>query len=195
MSQVDLCEGVYPVEQEASSQPFTEFVQRHARFAYQVAYAAYQVAYARLRNPSDAEDAVQEALLKLYRGGRWRSAESERAFPLARTVWRVASTLRRRAPQNESVCEGQDTWPGRDPNPEQLAMQASAEAEIHRMIDSLPEKLRQPLVLCSLEEMSSADVGLVLGLPGGTVRRRVMEARALLRSKLKETEKERHHER
>ncbi len=175
------------MEQEASSQPFTEFVQRHARFAYQVAYA-------RLRNPSDAEDAVQEALLKLYRAGRWRSAESERAF-LARTVWRVASTLRRRAPQNESVCEGQDTWPGRDPNPEQLAMQASAEAEIHRMIDSLPEKLRQPLVLCSLEEMSSADVGLVLGLPGGTVRRRVMEARALLRSKLKETEKERHHER
>ncbi len=71
----------------------------------------------------------------------------------------------------------------------QLGMQTSAEAEIHRMIDSLPEKLRQPLVLCSLEEMSSADVGLVLGLPSDTVRRRVMEARTLLRSKLKKVGK------
>ena len=55
---------------------------------------------------------------------------------------------------------------------------------MHRLIDALPEKLRQPLVLSALEELSSAEVAAVLRLPEGTVRRRVAEARALLREKM-----------
>lgn len=158
----------------ASAELFAEFVTRHARFAYRVAYA-------RLRNSSDAEDAVQESFLKLYRGGCWHTAEDERAF-LARTVWRMADTLRKRNPLTRP--DEPDTRPSGARDPEQQLMQSSAEAAVHRLIDTLPEKLRQPLVLSSLAEMRCAEVAALLNVPEGTVRRRVMEARTLLRTKL-----------
>ncbi len=158
----------------ASAQLFAEFVTRNTLFAYRVAYA-------RLRNSSDAEDAVQESFLKLYRSGRWQMAENERAF-LARTVWRMADTLRKRNPPTRP--DEPDTRPSAAHDPEQQLMQSSAEAAVHRLIDALPEKLRQPLVLSSLGEMRSAEVAAILNVPEGTVRRRVMEARTLLRTKL-----------
>src|ERR1700722_10084682 len=61
---------------------FARIVHEHARFLYRVAYST-------LRHPQDAEDAVQDALLKLYRGEGWREMREERAF-LARVVWRAA---------------------------------------------------------------------------------------------------------
>src|SRR5271167_5053129 len=61
---------------------FEEMVARQARFMFQVALGL-------LRNRQDAEDAVQEAFLKLYRTDGWLRMESEKGF-LARTVWRVA---------------------------------------------------------------------------------------------------------
>src|ERR1700722_6429617 len=61
---------------------FARIVHEHARFLYHVAHSV-------LRHPQDAEDAVQDALLKLYRGESWREMREERAF-LARVVWRAA---------------------------------------------------------------------------------------------------------
>jgi RNA polymerase sigma-70 factor (ECF subfamily) len=52
------------------------------------------------------------------------------------------------------------------------------------MIDALPEELRQPLVLSSIEEMTSAQIAAALGVPEGTVRTRIHRARALLKQKL-----------
>ena len=62
---------------------FEELVGRQARFMFQVAFGL-------LRNRQDAEDAVQEAFLKLYRGEAWLRMENEKGF-LARTVWRVVA--------------------------------------------------------------------------------------------------------
>ena len=61
---------------------FTALVQRQSRFVFQVAYAV-------LLNSHDAEDAVQETFLKLYRNRGWQHVDNERAF-LARVAWRVA---------------------------------------------------------------------------------------------------------
>ena len=61
---------------------FSRIVESHAAFLYRVAHSL-------LRHPQDAEDAVQDALLKLYRGEAWRQMQDERAF-LARVVWRTA---------------------------------------------------------------------------------------------------------
>jgi RNA polymerase sigma-70 factor (ECF subfamily) len=47
---------------------FTEFVQRHSRFIFRVAYAV-------LRHAHDAEDVAQEVFLNLYRNGAWRDAK------------------------------------------------------------------------------------------------------------------------
>src|SRR3981189_1053449 len=62
------------------SERFGEMVERQARFMFQVAFGL-------LRNRQDAEDAVQEAFLKLYRGEAWLRMENEKGF-LARAVWR-----------------------------------------------------------------------------------------------------------
>jgi len=64
---------------------FTALVQRQSRFVFRVAYAA-------LLNSHDAEDAVQETFLKLYRNSGWEHIENERAF-LARVAWRAWQSI------------------------------------------------------------------------------------------------------
>src|ERR1035437_8945818 len=68
------------VEAEERDRRFAEMAERQARFMFRVAHGL-------LRSVQDAEDAVQEALLKLYRTDGWLRMEDEKAF-LARTVWR-----------------------------------------------------------------------------------------------------------
>ena len=63
---------------DAREVEFARIVHEHARFLYRVAHSV-------LRHAEDAEDAVQDALLKLYRGESWREMREERAF-LARVV-------------------------------------------------------------------------------------------------------------
>jgi len=57
-------------------------------------------------------------------------------------------------------------------------------AAVQRLIDALPEELRQPLALSALEERSSVEIGVVMGIAEGTVRTRIMRARQILRQKL-----------
>jgi RNA polymerase sigma-70 factor (ECF subfamily) len=54
-------------------------------------------------------------------------------------------------------------------------------ALLRRLIEALPEELRQPLVLSAIEEMTSREVAVTMGIPEGTVRTRVMRARAELK--------------
>jgi RNA polymerase sigma-70 factor, ECF subfamily len=151
---------------------FEEMVARQARFMFQVAFGL-------LRNTQDAEDAVQEALLKLYRGEAWLRMENEKGF-LARTVWRVAlDHLPKAAERMSDVSEMQLEAVGG--SPEEKAVDEDERAVLRRLIDGLPEELRQPLVLSSVEEMTSREVAEAMGIPEGTVRTRVMRARAELR--------------
>jgi RNA polymerase sigma-70 factor (ECF subfamily) len=55
---------------------------------------------------------------------------------------------------------------------------------LERMIAALPEKLRQPLVLSTVEEMSPREVAATLGINEAAVRSRVFRARQMLREKL-----------
>jgi len=160
---------------------FSALVQRQARFVFRVAYAV-------LLNPHDAEDAVQETFLKLYRNGGWRQATDERAF-LARTAWRAAVDARRRvSSRTESTIEllGAQTFnsPSPEPGPEAILLTAGRNALVHSLIDALPEELRVPLVLASHEELNSREIAGILGIPEGTVRTRLQRARQVLRRKL-----------
>jgi len=165
-----------PLERE---QEFSGIVERQARFMFRVAYS-------RLRNVQDAEDAVQEAFLKLYRGDAWRRMEDERAF-LARTVWRIALD---RAPK---AADRMDDVAGMEPasaaqSPERSAAEKGERTLLRRLIDGLPEELRQPLLLSTIEEMTSREVAVVMGIPEGTVRTRVMRARAELKKRFEAME-------
>jgi len=162
-------------EAERRDERFEEMVGRQSRFMFQVAFGL-------LRNRQDAEDAVQEAFLKLYRGEAWLRIENEKGF-LARTVWRVAlDRLPKAADRMADVAEMQLTASGRaGASPEQSAVEEDERALLKRLIDGLPEELRQPLVLSSVEEMTSREVAEAMGIPEGTVRTRVMRARTELR--------------
>jgi RNA polymerase sigma-70 factor, ECF subfamily len=160
---------------------FAGLVERQWRFVFRVAYAV-------LLNSHDAEDAVQETFLKLYRNRGWHKIENERAF-LARVAWRIAvdrrpSSVRGSAPgTSESLVDSADPE-SLEPDPEEVLILAADHALIHSMIDALPEVLRVPLVLSSYEELNSRQIGRILGIPEGTVRTRLQRARQLLRQKL-----------
>jgi RNA polymerase sigma-70 factor (ECF subfamily) len=155
---------------------FTALVGRHTRFCFRVAYAV-------LRNVEDAEDLVQELFLKLYRSRAWENMRDEKAF-LARSAWRLAvDRLRKRKPQTfDSQIEGHIE--ARQLNPEQAAIASNWRDTVHRMVDALPEDLRQALALSTIDGLDAREIAKMMGIPEGTVRTRQMRARVLLKSKL-----------
>jgi len=160
---------------------FAEVVERQWRFVLRVAYAV-------LLNSHDAEDAVQETFLKLYRNRGWRNMVNERAF-LARVAWRVATD--RRSNSVRASVTGTSAGPievadpqSLEPDPEEMLILANDHALIHSMIDALPEELRVPLVLSSDDDLNSRQIGRILGISEGTVRTRLQRARHFLRQKI-----------
>jgi RNA polymerase sigma-70 factor (ECF subfamily) len=162
------------LESEERDRRFAEMAERQARFMFRVAHGV-------LRSRQDAEDAVQEALLKLYRTEGWLRMEEEKAF-LARTVYRTALdgvARRQKADSMDEEAHGELAWKGR--SPEQDAVDGDDRALLWRLIEGLPEEFRQALVLSAIEEMTSREVAAAMGIPEGTVRTRVMRGRAELK--------------
>ncbi len=152
---------------------FDELVEQHTRVLYRIALGV-------LRHPADAEDVVQEAFLEIYRNHRWEQIDNPRAY-LAQVVWRIAIRQQsaRRREQELTV----DIRSGK-PGPEQQAICQQLDTWLHAEIDALPDKLRHPLVLMAAGDLKQVEIARLLGLPEGTVRRRMHDARALLRQKL-----------
>ena len=158
-------------EATACDDAFADLVKRQSRFVFRVAYSV-------LRNAHDSEDVVQDVFLKMYRTRRWDRMENEKAF-LARAAWRSAlDRLKRR--KDPVVSEGSASCG----NPEETAISAEWTASVHRVIDALPEELRQPLALSSINELNSREIAEVMGIPEGTVRTRLMRARESVKRKL-----------
>ncbi|MGI9070254.1 MAG: RNA polymerase sigma factor [Bryobacteraceae bacterium] len=151
---------------------FAAFVERQSRFVFRVAYAL-------LRNAYDAEDVVQETFLKIYRAGAWDSIKDEKAF-LARTAWRVA--VEKLPKKRNEVLDLE--MPSSEATPEQGAIATNWTQIVHRFVDALPEELRQPLALSTVEELNSREIAEVMGVAEGTVRTRLMRARQILKQKL-----------
>jgi RNA polymerase sigma-70 factor, ECF subfamily len=167
-------QGDADANQKDRDAAFTRIVNEHARFLYRVAQSL-------LRHPQDAEDAVQDALLKLYRGNGWQAMKDERAF-LARVVWRTA--LDRRSSRTAGVDDEHVEQQLADSRatPDRAAAESDERALLHQLIDGLADELRQPLLLSAMEELSSREIGEVMNLPESTVRTRLMRARGQLKS-------------
>lgn len=108
---------------------------------------------------------------------------------LARIAWRVAvdrSRKRRWAREipledpEQPVAEPASTAAGADENLQGTRMAA----QVERLIAALPEKLRQPLILSTIEEMTPREVAATLGINESAVRSRVFRARQILKEKL-----------
>jgi RNA polymerase sigma-70 factor (ECF subfamily) len=185
VSRTTVSEWANLLGQEAAREPeaaFALLVERQSRFVFHIAYTV-------LRNAEDAEDVVQDTFLKLFRTGAWKQMRDERPF-LARMAWRMAvgkkpakrSALKYEPP--EVVSE--------ESTPEGAYIVAERRRTIHRLIDALPEKLRRPLALSSIQEMTAPEIAAVMDLPEGTVRRLLMEARALVKEKMARMEGHNH---
>ena len=168
---------------------FAGLVERQWKFAYRVAWAV-------LRNRADAEDAAQETFLKIFRARAWQGLRDEKAF-VARAAWRAAVDRLRDSTSRRTPLRGQggmdielEDIADRARGPEGIAVAANWEAAVHRLIDSLPEELRQPLALSV--EMNSREIAAAMGVPEGTVRTRLMRARAMLREKIAVMEERRY---
>jgi RNA polymerase sigma-70 factor (ECF subfamily) len=154
-------------------------VRDHARFVFSVAFSI-------LRNHHDAEDATQEAFLRVTRHRRQISVVDNQRAWLARTVWRIAQDRRRRAP----LLDGSDPAPlleqlrSPEANAEQLAMDAQMLKLTERMVAKLPAELRDALTLSTVQELTSPEIALILGIPEASVRTRLFRARKLLKEKL-----------
>lgn len=164
-------------QQRPAEQLFAELVDRHARFLYRVAYSL-------LGHRQDAEDAVQDTFMKLYRTNAWQQPIADERAYLARAVWRCGLD-RRSTAEAKAMLHAEDVTAvplaSAALGPEAESLAASDRALLHRLIAALPEELRQTLLLSAIEEMSGAEVASTLGLPEATVRTRLHRARAELR--------------
>lgn len=169
-------------------------VREHARLVYRIAFSV-------LRNPHDAEDAVQEVFVRVLRSRhRLRDVSDPKAY-LARTAWHVALDSRRR--HNEISIDASPNDEGSSAtliaelrasgaSLEQIASDRQMMRFVESSIRELPSDLRDALILATIEELSAAEAAEVLGVAEATVRTRVFRARNILREKLAKI-LERHH--
>lgn len=146
----------------------------------------FRIAYSVLRNPQDAEDAVQETFLRALRyGKRLRQVADARRW-LARVAWRVALDRRRRRPETslEDAAEAVRALRDAGAASDQIAADRQMMALLAGLIAALPSELRQAITLSAVEEMPAAEAAALLEIPEATVRTRVFRARQILKEKL-----------
>jgi RNA polymerase sigma-70 factor (ECF subfamily) len=165
-------------EMKTAATDLESVVHEHARFVFKVAYSI-------LRNVEDAEDAVQETFLRAHRSRDLPNIREMKSW-LARIAWRVAVNRIHQRPKADRVELTQAGFQARsqEANAEQLLARQEEAALLHRLISTLPEELRHPLVLSTVEELSSVEIGKMLGIPEASVRTRLFRARQMLKEKL-----------
>jgi RNA polymerase sigma-70 factor (ECF subfamily) len=167
----------------------TDAEEREAGFAARVAEnqrRVFHIAYGILGNRADAEDVSQETFLRAYQKlSSLRESEQFRAW-VNRISFRLALNRQRggrRRLTRETAWHTHGT--GEPMNGLQNAEERVLVERLRNEIEGLPEKLRRALQLSIVEDMDAADVGVVLGIPAGTVRSRLHAARKLLLEAMK----------
>lgn len=136
----------------------------------------------------DLDDAAQQVFLVVSR--KLSAIESGREKPfIFQTALRVASDARRTMRRRREVfdptlLERVDSAPG----PEALTERKQARAMLDTVLDQLPLELRAVFVLFEIEEMSSIEIGQLVGVPTGTVASRLRRARAEFQARVQELE-------
>jgi RNA polymerase sigma-70 factor (ECF subfamily) len=154
-----------------------------AALVSQYAGTLYRVAYSVLRNPADAEDAVQEAFLRVLRHRDTLDEVRDQRVWLIRIVWNIVLDRKRRAktrPETDDVAELARVIPSGGLSAEQIAAAAQHHAQVLACVDKLPAKERQVLMLSAFEELSSVEIAQVLDITESSVRSRLFRARNLM---------------
>jgi RNA polymerase sigma-70 factor, ECF subfamily len=162
-------------------------VRQHSRLVYRIAYAV-------LRGHHDAEDATQETFMRVLRYSSKLDAVEDPKTWLARIAWRVAVDRSRKRGWAREVPLDDPEKPIAEPaskaaGADEDFQSTQLRSRLEPLIAALPEKLRQPLILSTIEEMTPREVAATLGINEAAVRSRVFRARQILKEKLAGTEK------
>jgi RNA polymerase sigma-70 factor (ECF subfamily) len=158
--------------------------------------SVYRTAMAALQRNEDAEDATQDAFVLAWRKvGAFRGESTFKTWLLT-IVWRQALDRRRsrdswwRRRQTPTVTDdsswddGLDRIATNDADPERLAGGRGRLTQVRAAIAGLSPKLRDTLLLACSGEYGYDEIATMLGVPVGTVKWRVAEARRLLHKEL-----------
>ncbi|HEV2351367.1 MAG TPA: RNA polymerase sigma factor [Terriglobia bacterium] len=168
----------FPVADDAADE-FEAVVREHSHVVYRIAYSV-------LRNHHDAEDATQETFIRCLRWWKRLDPGRDRRAWLARTAWRLALDRRpkRREISLDDSALAVSTLRATGAGVDELAAHQQMEALLERLIAALPRELREPLMLSTVEDLTSVEIAGMLGIPDGSVRTRLMRARKVLKEKL-----------
>ena len=132
--------------------------------------ALYRLCLVMLRNPSDAEDAVQETILKyLQKAPAFRDTEHEKAWLIRVAANHCRDLLRHRARHPQTALEEV-----------REAAPAALDSGILEALMALPEKYRIVLTLYYVEECPIAQIAKVIGRTPSAVKMRLQKGRKLL---------------
>ena len=167
------------------AEAFGELVDRHREAVFRAALAA-------LRDPAEADDAAQDAFLLAYRKLRSFRGESSFRTWMLTIAWRTA--LRRRrgwrrwmvrfAHDRGGTVDLAATTRYGGPSPEAAASHAELTGHVQRLMAALPARLRDPLLLLATGDHGYEDMSSLLGVPVGTLKWRVAEARRRIKERL-----------
>jgi RNA polymerase sigma-70 factor (ECF subfamily) len=156
--------------------------------------ALYSMAVRLARNPDDANDLLQETVLRAYRFfHQFESGTNCRAWMLTilfnnfRNGYRKSSREQPASSADEFERKVEAESLRTDPvgsNPEALLAGQGMEGEVETALASLPDEFRQAVLLVDVEELSYQEVSGVLNVAIGTIKSRVSRGRAMLRDRL-----------
>jgi len=153
----------------------------------------FRTARAILRDDAAAEDALQEAYLRIYGSiGSFRG-DSKLSTWLVRIVANEALVRRRKDQRRAEILpihggdeeeHGVEQGIDEQDGPQRQAERSEIRQLLEAKIDALPDAFRAVFVLRALEELSVDETAAALGIPEATVRTRFFRARSQLRESL-----------
>jgi RNA polymerase sigma-70 factor (ECF subfamily) len=155
----------------------------------------YATALRLTRNRADAEDLVQDTVVKALRfSNRFEPGTNLRAWlsTILHNTWRnrIRDTGRETVEVDSTQLEEAEVV-GRGSaaieTPEQLLLRNTFDADLRAALDELPETFRQAVWLRDVEEFSYAEIARTLDIPIGTVMSRISRGRRMLLDQLRRT--------
>jgi len=151
----------------------------------------YAVALRMCGNREDAQDCLQEAMLRIYRSiSGFKGQSSFGTWVYRITMNTCLDELRRKKNKQNTSLDGLlDTgWSPQDESasPEKHAVQSETRRVLHQAIQDLPEDMRSAIVLRDIHGLSYEEIAQALDINVGTIKSRISRGRDKLREKLKQ---------
>ncbi|MGC2620087.1 MAG: RNA polymerase sigma factor [Acidobacteriaceae bacterium] len=142
--------------------------------------ALYRVAFSVTRNAAEAEDAVQEAFLRVLKHESRLAEIRDYRVWLVRIVWNIVLDKKRRAktrPENEDLADHARALASDDRPADDAFISTQEESRILALIDRLPRREREALLLSAVQELTTAEIAATLGTTESSIRSRIFRAR------------------